>query len=184
MKVAWQRSMLVAAGTLCGCLVWVVAVRGQAAPEPKPQMAEEVFKNIQVLKGIPVDEFMDTMGMFAAATAKDCTGCHAPEILSGSRDAFAKPTPMIQMARMMTRDDEQPRPPVLRRTQTDDVLHLPHRHAEPGARSEPVHSVPGRPRRTTPMRWSSSRCPTVRTRWIRFSPSTSRRLAARSGWPA
>jgi Photosynthetic reaction centre cytochrome C subunit len=40
--------------------------------------------------------------MFAAATAKDCTGCHAPEILSGSRDAFAKPTPMIQMARAMT----------------------------------------------------------------------------------
>jgi hypothetical protein len=102
MKLAWRRSMLVAAGTLCGCLVWAVSVRGQAAPEQKPQMAEEVFKNIQVLKGIPVDEFMDTMGMFAAATAKDCTGCHAPEILSGSRDAFAKPTPMIQMARMMT----------------------------------------------------------------------------------
>ena len=102
MKVAWQRSMLVAAGTLCGCSLWVGAVRGQAAPEQKPQMAEDVFKNIQVLKGIPVDEFMDTMGMFAAATAKDCTGCHAPEILSGARDAFAKPTPMIQMARMMT----------------------------------------------------------------------------------
>jgi outer membrane lipoprotein-sorting protein len=102
MKLAWQRSVLVTAGTLCWCALWVVAVRGQAAPEQKPQMAEDVFKNVQVLKGIPVDEFMDTMGMFAAATAKDCTGCHAPEILSGSRDAFAKPTPMIQMARMMT----------------------------------------------------------------------------------
>jgi len=67
-----------------------------------PQMAEQVFKNIQVLKGITVDEFMDTMGMFAAATTKDCTGCHAPEILSGSRDAFATPTPMIQRARQMT----------------------------------------------------------------------------------
>jgi hypothetical protein len=65
-------------------------------------MAETVFKNIQVLKGITVDEFMDTMGMFAAATTKDCTGCHAPEILSGSRDAFATPTPMIQRARQMT----------------------------------------------------------------------------------
>jgi hypothetical protein len=55
-----------------------------------------------VLKGITVDEFMDTMGMFAAATTKDCTGCHAPEILSGSRDAFATTTPMIQRARQMT----------------------------------------------------------------------------------
>ena len=54
-----------------------------------------------VLKGITVDEFMDTMGMFAAATTKDCTGCHAEEILSGNRDAFATPTPMIQRARQM-----------------------------------------------------------------------------------
>lgn len=74
----------------------------QAPGGPAPQMAEQVFKDIQVLKGITVDEFMDTMGMFAAATTKDCTGCHAPEILSGSRDAFAKPTPMIQRARQMT----------------------------------------------------------------------------------
>ena len=64
-------------------------------------MAEAVFKNIQVLKGIPVDEFMDTMGMFAAATTKDCTGCHAPEVLTESRDAFAISTPMIQRARQM-----------------------------------------------------------------------------------
>ena len=41
-----------------------------------PQMSETFFKDIRVLKGIPVDEFIDTMGMFSAATAKDCTGCH------------------------------------------------------------------------------------------------------------
>jgi len=102
MTLAWRRSMLMATATFMGCVLGVVAVRGQAGPEQKPQMAEEVFKNIQVLKGIPVDEFMDTMGMFAAATAKDCTGCHAPGFLSGNRDAFAESTPMIQMARAMT----------------------------------------------------------------------------------
>src|SRR5688572_2664399 len=35
---------------------------GQAAPapaQPAQPMAEQVFKNIQVLKGIPADEFMD-----------------------------------------------------------------------------------------------------------------------------
>ena len=37
----------------------VVLARGQAAQQqPRPQMAEEVFKNVQALKGIPVDEFM------------------------------------------------------------------------------------------------------------------------------
>ena len=102
MRFAWRRSRFVVMAASVACALGSVAVHGQAAPEQKPQMAEEVFKNIQVLKGIPVDEFMDTMGMFAAATTKDCTGCHAPEILSGARDAFAKPTPMIQMARMMT----------------------------------------------------------------------------------
>jgi len=84
-----------------------LAAARQATPAQPPsgearQLAEQVFKDIQVLKGITVDEFMDTMGMFAAATTKDCTGCHAPEILSGSRDAFATPTPMIQRARQMT----------------------------------------------------------------------------------
>lgn len=33
----------------------------QAANSP---LAENVFKNVQILRGIPVDEFMDTMGMF------------------------------------------------------------------------------------------------------------------------
>ena len=50
---------------------------GQAAPEPKPQLAEEVFKNVQVLKGISVDEFMNTMGVFSAALGMSCEDCHA-----------------------------------------------------------------------------------------------------------
>jgi len=77
-----------------------VAAR-QAATGDAPQMSETFFKDIRVLKGIPVDEFIDTMGMFAAATAKDCTGCHSPQILDGNPAAFAIETPMIQKARFM-----------------------------------------------------------------------------------
>jgi hypothetical protein len=104
--IALRRTILATAAVL-----WVgaatVGLNGQAAPAQAPggqapQMAEQVFKDVQVLKGITVDEFMDTMGMFAAATTKDCTGCHAPEVLSSSRDAFAISTPMIQRARQMT----------------------------------------------------------------------------------
>jgi photosynthetic reaction center cytochrome c subunit len=43
----------------------------------KPQLAEDAFKNVQVLKGIPVDEFMSTMGIFSAALGMSCEDCHA-----------------------------------------------------------------------------------------------------------
>src|SRR5438477_1135074 len=50
--------------------------RGQAPAAARPQMSEEAFKNIQVLKGIPVDEFMGTMGLFSAALSLCCGDCH------------------------------------------------------------------------------------------------------------
>ena len=50
---------------------------GQAVPAQKPPVAEDVFKNVQVLKGIPVDEFMSTMGVFSAALGMSCEDCHA-----------------------------------------------------------------------------------------------------------
>src|SRR5687767_1597154 len=57
------------------CLV-SVAVAAQTASPAQPQAAETVFKNIQVLKGIPVDDFMDTMGIMSAALGFDCVECH------------------------------------------------------------------------------------------------------------
>ena len=42
-------------------------------------LSDQYFKNIQALKGIPVDEFMDTMGMFAAATGMNCVDCHVSD---------------------------------------------------------------------------------------------------------
>ena len=53
-----------------------VALAAQTARPAQPQAAETVFKNIQVLKGIPVDEFMDTMGIMSAALGFDCVECH------------------------------------------------------------------------------------------------------------
>ena len=52
-----------------------VALSAQSAGT-QPQAAETVFKNIQVLKGIPVDDFMDTMGIMSAALGWDCSECH------------------------------------------------------------------------------------------------------------
>jgi len=50
--------------------------QNQTPASSKPQMSEVAFKNIQVLKGIPVDEFMGTMGLFSAALSVCCGDCH------------------------------------------------------------------------------------------------------------
>ena len=64
----------------------------------KPQLAEEAFKNVKILKGIPVDEFMDTMGMFSAATNMNCVDCHADDNTAGW-EKFATDTPLKEAAR-------------------------------------------------------------------------------------
>ena len=81
-------------------LLGVVAAASQGAPAQTPQMAEEVYLDVQVFKGIPVDRFNDTMGMFASALLVDCIGCHSGRI-TFDPEAFAIATPRIQRARQM-----------------------------------------------------------------------------------
>src|ERR1043166_9758994 len=68
---------------LCAVLALGVTgvVKAQAPPSPADGvvLAEQYCKNIQSLRGIPVDEFMDTMGMFAAATGMNCVDCHVSD---------------------------------------------------------------------------------------------------------
>lgn len=52
----------------------VMAAAQTAAPVRIP--AEKVFKNIQALQGISVDDFMGTMGVMSAALGFDCSECH------------------------------------------------------------------------------------------------------------
>ena len=74
-------------------------VAAQPAAPAKPLLAEQVFKNIQALKGIPVDEFMETMGIMTAAIGFDCLDCH---IGAGTdRVDWAADTPRKIMARYM-----------------------------------------------------------------------------------
>jgi photosynthetic reaction center cytochrome c subunit len=72
-----MRRTIVTAGAIT--TVWLVGValaHGQGGSDQKPLMAEDVFKNVQVLKGIPVNEFMGTMGIFSAALGMSCEDCH------------------------------------------------------------------------------------------------------------
>ncbi len=95
-KVGW--ALRVAAA----CVLPLVPAICQTAPQEKPQMAEDVFKNVQVMKGIPVNQFMDTMGFFAAALGLNCTGCHVAESLQDLAK-FAEDIPRKRMARQMIR---------------------------------------------------------------------------------
>ena len=78
-------------------LLAVTLANGQSAPQEKPLMADDVFKNIQVLRGLTVDQFMGTMGFIAAALSMNCSECHH----TGSVERYADDTPIKQTARKM-----------------------------------------------------------------------------------
>ncbi|HWE53362.1 MAG TPA: c-type cytochrome [Bryobacteraceae bacterium] len=71
----WSRLILTVAVPVAVCLVEVPQATPQA-PTANSQMSDVVFKNIQVLKGIPVDDFLGTMGIMSAAVGYDCSECH------------------------------------------------------------------------------------------------------------
>jgi hypothetical protein len=80
------------------CLLAAASATAQT-PGPKPLLAEDVFKNVQLLKGIPVKEFMNTMGFFSAATNLNCIDCHSPQ--SEDLAGYAIDTPLKQTTRKM-----------------------------------------------------------------------------------
>ena len=98
------------AGSLVTCLLCIATAfcrveprRGpRGATGTKPLMAEQVFKNVQVLKGISVKEFLETMGFFAAATPFSCGTCHG-YATGGNWESYARDTSMKKTTRKMIR---------------------------------------------------------------------------------
>jgi hypothetical protein len=66
------------------------------------QTAAEVFLNVPDMGDAPVDEFMETMGMFASALGLNCADCHTFES-SSSWAAYADETPIKRTTRRMIR---------------------------------------------------------------------------------
>ena len=96
MRLPTKRLLLatVATGAVC------VELAAQAPASDKQPLAEEVFKNVQVLKGIPVSEFMGTMGFFSASLGLNCVYCHVADSLQDWQK-FAEDVPRKRMARTM-----------------------------------------------------------------------------------
>ena len=104
MKPGWRTTRYVA-GLVMACLFSASSLNSQTRPtgqagEQKPQLAEEAFTNIQVLRGIPVKEFMETMGFFAASLSLNCTDCHG-DASASDWAKYATDTPLKNTARRM-----------------------------------------------------------------------------------
>ncbi len=90
-------SLIIVAALLAGS---GARLAGQTSASNTQPLAEDVFKNVQVLKGIPVSEFMATMGFFSASLGLNCVYCHVPESLEDWQK-FADDVPRKRMARTM-----------------------------------------------------------------------------------
>jgi photosynthetic reaction center cytochrome c subunit len=97
MSSASRRKVPIAMQIVLVSLLAVASASAQAAQPEKPPMADEVFKNIQVLRGLTVDQFMATMGFIAASLSLNCSECHDTSSSAG----YALDNPRKQMARRM-----------------------------------------------------------------------------------
>jgi photosynthetic reaction center cytochrome c subunit len=76
----WSRLILAVAIMMAVWLVGAALAAPQAASpqatRPHPLTSDQAFKNVRVLKGIPLDDFMGTMGVMSASVGFDCSECH------------------------------------------------------------------------------------------------------------
>ncbi|HEY6349728.1 MAG TPA: c-type cytochrome [Candidatus Angelobacter sp.] len=90
----------------------VAALSGQSTqssqPAPSasaPKTAEQVYKNIQVLKGIPADQLVPTMTFITASLGVDCEFCHAEQREKDDKKTKLKAREMIQMQMAINKEN-------------------------------------------------------------------------------
>jgi hypothetical protein len=82
MKLKWTGMLSLAVVAIFGSVIVVAkAQSGGAAGQattitPAPKKAEEQFKNIQVLKGVPAEQIFPTMQFITASLGVECEFCH------------------------------------------------------------------------------------------------------------
>jgi photosynthetic reaction center cytochrome c subunit len=106
------------------------------------QLSEAAFKNITVLKGIPVDEFMGTMGLFSAALSFCCKDCHEGAGTSNPHWEADPPRKvvarrMVQMVAKINQDSFNGRQVV--------TCWTCHRGAQSPANTPPIDTIYGTP---------------------------------------
>ena len=90
---------LLAAGITAAWLIGAGSGFAQPASQQKPLLSDQYFKNVKALKGIPVDDFMETMGIISAALRSTVrTVSRRPE---PTKSDWAADTPSKVIARTM-----------------------------------------------------------------------------------
>lgn len=90
-----------ALGCLAALSLWTVSIAArQADPANRQTMAEQVFKDVEVLKGTTAKQFMETMGLLSASLNANCTACHVEES-GGDWSRYADDHPNKTKARLM-----------------------------------------------------------------------------------
>jgi len=93
---AWSALMAVLVGLFCVALTVAGAQQAQQAPPAGGQagaqqtppvaagpLAPAKYKDVQIMKDVPIDQFDITMDYFVAATGIQCQGCHVRDQASG-----------------------------------------------------------------------------------------------------
>jgi hypothetical protein len=101
LRIRQARGFFAAAATVCGLVAGATGVVGGQAPSaPGQLLAGQVFKNVQVLKDVPADDFLTVMGLMTAAVGGDCSECH---LYAGTAKVdWAADTATKSMARKMS----------------------------------------------------------------------------------
>jgi photosynthetic reaction center cytochrome c subunit len=100
------RTPLLVTGALLIVVMHMECVRAQSIPSTStPQMAEDVYKNIQVMRGIPADQVNPAMDLFRVSLGvKGCTYCHlndGDQFEVDEKPAKQSARRMMQMTRML-----------------------------------------------------------------------------------
>jgi hypothetical protein len=82
-----------------------VVVAAQERPRPQaPSAAEQEYKNIQVLKGLPANQLLGAMHDMTTALGQECGFCHLEDLASDAKPMKQVARRMITMTQNLNRD--------------------------------------------------------------------------------
>ncbi len=103
---ARQTFVLGMAAVLAVSALAVRGVRAQSNAQTGEKKAEEVFKNIQVLKGTPADQLIPTMQFISASLGVECDFCHVQGAFDkDDKDPKKKARKMMEMMFAINKDN-------------------------------------------------------------------------------
>ena len=97
--------LLIVAGTVSVKVVGQSGPYFQGATPREKRPAEDVYKNIQVLKGVPAEELVTAMNSIAGSLGVDCDYCHRNNFNEDKILAKGKARDMMRMVRQINEEN-------------------------------------------------------------------------------